>query len=294
MIVDVHTHTPTHRDAVPEDERRAFEGWLADRAIVTTRSWDEYREAFIEVDVSIVFNLAVADPLADTGLPTDPTTINESTAAFVADDPDRRIGFLSVNPNDSSALDEIDRCRHELGLVGIKLGPNYQRFDPLSQRAHAVYELAARLGMPIMFHQGASPVRAAPLHYAHPLLMDEVAIRHPELRVVMAHMGHPWQRDTIVVIRKHPNVFADVSAGHFRPWSFYEAMLLATEWGVLGKLLLGSDYPVATPAETIAGLRNVNAIATRAGLPEVPLDKVEEIVNRDALSLLGLTNPASQ
>ena len=219
--------------------------------------------------------------------------INESTAEFVASDPVRRIGFLSVNPDDPGALDEIERCRHDLGLAGIKLGPNYQRFDPLSAQAHAVYELSARLGMPIMFHQGTSPVRDAPLRYAHPLLMDEIAIRHPELRVVMAHMGHPWQRETIVVIRKHPNVFADVSAGFFRPWSFYEAMLVATEWGVLGKLLLGSDYPVATPTETIAGLRNINVIARKAGLPEVPADAIEEIIARDALSLLGLAKPAA-
>jgi predicted TIM-barrel fold metal-dependent hydrolase len=291
VIVDVHTHTPTHRDAVPAGELRVYDRWLPDRSIVTTRSWEEYAEAFEEVDISIVFNIAVPDPLAATGLPTDPTRINESTAEFVADDPGRRIGFLSVNPDDPGAIDEIERCQTDLGLLGIKLGPNYQRFDPLSSRAHAVYEVAAHLGMPIMFHQGTSPVREAPLRYAHPLLMDEIAIRHPELRVVMAHMGHPWQRDTIVVIRKHPNVFADVSAGFFRPWSFYEAMLIASEWGVLGKLLLGSDYPVATPAQTIEGLRGVNAIARRAGLPEIPADEIEEIIHRDALALLGLPSP---
>ena len=61
-------------------------------------------------------------------------------------------------------------------------------------------------------------MREAPLRYAHPLLMDEIAIRFPELRVVMAHMGHPWQRETIVTIRKHPHVYADVSALFYRPW----------------------------------------------------------------------------
>ena len=88
--------------------------------------------------------------------------------------------------------------------------------------------------------------------------MDEIAIAFPELRIVMAHLGHPWQIDTIAVIRKHPHVYADVSAGFYRPWSFYSAMRLATEWNVLPKLLLGSDFPVATAAETIAGLRAVN------------------------------------
>ena len=46
-----------------------------------------------------------------------------------------------------------------------------------------------------------------------PLVMDEIAIAFPELRIVMAHLGHPWQADTIAVIRKHPHVYADVSRG---------------------------------------------------------------------------------
>jgi hypothetical protein len=122
--------------------------------------------------------------------------------------------------------------------------------------------------------------------------MDEIAIRFPELRVVMAHLGHPWQVDTIAVIRKHPNVYADVSAGFYRPWSFYNALRLATEWGVLQKLLFGTDYPVATAAETIAGLRAVNNFTAGTQLPHVPLDATEAIIRRDALALLGLDRPA--
>jgi predicted TIM-barrel fold metal-dependent hydrolase len=121
--------------------------------------------------------------------------------------------------------------------------------------------------------------------------MDEVAIRFPELRIVMAHLGHPWQADTVTVIRKHPHVYADVSANFYRPWSFYSAMRIATEWNVLDKLLLGSDYPIATPAETIAGLRALNEIPRRSGLPEIPEAAIEAIITRDSLALLGLDRP---
>ena len=82
--------------------------------------------------------------------------------------------------------------------------------------------------------------------------MDEIAIRFPELRVVMAHLGHPWQRETIATIRKHPHVYADVSALFYRPWSFYEAR--ACDRGALEKFF-GSDFPIATPAETAGGPR---------------------------------------
>jgi hypothetical protein len=214
-------------------------------------------------------------------------------AEFVAAAPTRRLGFLSVHPEVPGAEAELERARTELGLVGIKLGPNYQVFDPLGPAAFRVYELAERHGLPILFHQGASPVREAPLRFAHPLLMDEIAIAFPQLRVVMAHLGHPWQRETIVTIRKHPHVYADVSALFYRPWSFYEGLRLAHEWGALDKLLFGSDFPIATPAETAAGLRAVNAPIAGTALPPVPLDAIEHLIERDPLPLLGLTRPRS-
>jgi predicted TIM-barrel fold metal-dependent hydrolase len=105
----------------------------------------------------------------------------------------------------------------------------------------------------------------------------------------MAHMGHPWQADTIAVIRKHPHVYTDVSALFYRPWSLYSCLRLATEWNVLDKLLLGSDYPVATPRETIDGTLAVNAILEGTTLPRVPEDRLGKIVERDTLALLGLS-----
>jgi hypothetical protein len=104
----------------------------------------------------------------------------------------------------------------------------------------------------------------------------------------MAHLGHPWQADTFMVIRKHPHVFADISSQYFRPWSQYNALRLATEWGVLDKLLFGTDYPVSTPAETIAGLLEVNRVVAGTGLPQVPGEALRAIIERDAVSLLGL------
>ena len=56
----------------------------------------------------------------------------------------------------------------------------------------------------------------APIRYAHPLLMDEVAMRYPDLKIIMAHLGHPWTVDTAVVVRKHPNVYADISGLFYR------------------------------------------------------------------------------
>ena len=284
-MIDVHTHVPTHRDEVPPEEAIVNSAWRPDRPVAATTTWAEYEEAFADVEVSVAFTIARDRSRVD-------RAVNDGVAEFVAAAPNRRIGFLSIHPEVEGAEDELERARTELGLRGIKLGPNYQGFDPLGAAALRVYELAERHGLPILFHQGASPVRDAPLRYAHPLLMDEIAIRFPELRVVMAHMGHPWQRETIVTIRKHPHVYADVSALFYRPWSFYEGLRLATEWGALDKLLFGSDFPIATPAETAAGLRAVNDPIEGTRLPPVPLDAIEALIERDPLPLLGLERPS--
>ena len=283
-MIDIHSHVPTHRDVVPPDELVVNDKWRPDRAVAATTTWADYEEAFAGVEVSVSFTIARDRTRVDSAL-------NDAVATFVAAAPKRRIGFLSIHPELDGALDELERARTDLGLKGIKLGPNYQVFDPLGDAALRVYEQAERHGLPVLFHQGASPVREAPLRYAHPLLMDEIAIRFPELRVVMAHLGHPWQRETIVTIRKHPHVYADVSALFYRPWSFYEGLRLATEWGALDKLLFGSDFPIATPGETASGLRRVNDPIEGTSLPPVPLDKIEELIERDPLPLLGLERP---
>ena len=295
MIVDVHSHTPQYRHAVPADRVVVNTAWRPDRPVVATVSWDDYLAHQAPAAVSLVFNVAwypASAPQAY-GPAAEPAdwyqgNVNDATATFVRAHPERLIGFMALHPHDPHCLDELERCRTDLGLRGIKLGANYQNFDPLEARALAIYERAQREGLPILFHQGTSPVRDAPIRLAHPLLMDEIAMRYPDLKIIMAHMGHPWQADTCVVIRKHPNVYADISANFYRPYAFWEQLVRATEWNVLHKLLLGSDYPVTTIQETIDGLRGVNRVVAGTSLPRVPEDAIEALIERDALQLLGL------
>jgi len=220
--------------------------------------------------------------------PGDWQDVNLATSEFVRAHPDKLVGFMSVHPNGVDVLEEIERCRTDLGLKGIKLGANYQIFDPLEARALAIYAEAERHGLPILFHIGTSPVRMAPIRYAHPLVVDEIAQRYPDLKIIMAHMGHPWTADTVVVTRKHPNVFTDISGLFYRPFTQWEALVRATEWNILDKVLLASDFPITTIAETIEGLRRVNDIVEGTKLPRVPENRIEDIINRNSLALLGL------
>ena len=292
MIVDVHTHTPRHRTThPPARERREDALWRPDGARSTAHTWDDHLVAMAPVERAIVFNIAVdpAAPVQDDGaLIYRVPDVNDDTAAFVRAHPDKFIGFMSVHPRDPEVLDEIERASQDLGLRGIKLGPNYQSFDPLGEEAFRVFRRAEELGLPVLLHQGTSPVQFADLDYAHPRHIDRVAMAFPNLRMILAHLGHPWQLDCIVVIRKHPHVYADISANFYRPWSYYNALRHATEWGVLHKLLFGSDYPIATPQETMDALWRVNDPIAGTSLPPVPEDELRQILERDSLALLGL------
>ena len=289
MIIDVHTHLPTHQTAVPEDEQVVDRVMRPDRAVTLTNSGDDYLRDMGPVDRAFVFGIARAPGAPQTfGGMLPSKEANDAAASVAALCPDRIIGFMSVHPEEPGVVEEMERCVHDLGLRGIKLGANYQNFEPMGPPARRVYEAAIRLGLPIVFHQGTSPFPNAPLRYAHPLVSDDIAIAYPELRMVLAHMGHPWHTDTLMVIRKHPNVYADVSGLLYRPWSTYNALRLAYEWDVTHKLLFASDWPVTTPSETMDYLRGFNGFARKHHLPEVDGEKLEAVIQRDSLTLLGL------
>lgn len=281
MIIDCHTHIGRAGEhvggAILDDLLRTWGRPLWDVAL------EDHWQAVQEVDRAIV--LAFDAPRIGLVVP------NDYVAAYVAQHPEKLIGFASVDPNRPGAPYELERAVKTLGLRGLKIAPIYQHFDPLSAPAFALYEAAAALAVPLLWHQGATFVRDAPLIHARPILLDEVARRFPDLRMWIAHLGHPWCEETAAVIRKHPHLYADMSAIHFRPAQYYFAMLSAFEYGVAHKVFFGTDYPFATLEDSLRSLRNINAVIANTGFPRIPEEVVEGIIHRDCLSLLGLSEP---
>jgi predicted TIM-barrel fold metal-dependent hydrolase len=164
----------------------------------------------------------------------------------------------------------------------------YAGFDPRDERCAPVYRFCQDRALPILFHTGTTFIRAAPLGFTRPWLFDEVAITYPELRMILAHVGHPFGEECLVVIRKHPHVYADISALYYRPWQFYTMLIAAQEYNVTHKLLFGTDYPFAGGPDSIEGLRRANDIIGESGLPRVTEAVISDILHRDSLSLLGI------
>ena len=127
-----------------------------------------------------------------------------------------------------------------------------------------------------------------PMKWANPLLFDEVGMRFPELKIILAHMGLTWFTDALGVTRKHRNVYADVTGVSLRPGWAYQALAAFYESNLLGKLLFGGDFPVMTVEDTIGALRNINVVVPGTGMPQIPADEVEAIIHRDTLRILEL------
>jgi len=211
---------------------------------------------------------------------------------FVADycqrDPGKLIGFAGIDPTERTAVAEVKIAQQDLRLRGITMSPANQDFHPTDSRAMNVYAEAERLGMPILFHPVGQFAEASKLEFARPYLLDEVARVFPKLRLVIAQIGQPWIDETIVMLGKHANVFADVSGLLSRPWQAYNALVSANQYGVIEKLLFGSDFPYTNATECIEALYSLNQIAQGTNLPVVPREALRGIVERDAITLLGL------
>ena len=199
----------------------------------------------------------------------------ELIAKFVSEHSDRFIGWCSVDPNDPDCVNQLDYYVNHLGFRGLKCSPIYQNWDPQDPKHLPLFKKAESLGIPVNIHQGTSFVRPGPLKYANPVQLEDIAIACPDLRIVIAHMGHPWETECVVLIRKHPNLYANVSALHYRPLRHYQAFMTAIEYGVEHKLIIGSDFPSATFPQVIAGQRKVNDIVEGTKFPRVS----EEVIN---------------
>ncbi len=279
MLIDYHTHFIERAHFGPEftrewDARGGTGAWPE----ISAEQFEKATEGFDKV---IVFGIT-AHAL---GI----RTPHEHVAGLVARNPRKYIGFMALDPSRPDAIEEMERGRRDFRLRGIKIYPVMSLFNPADPQYRAFFQRAVELRLPVLAHMGTSPATRGPLKYSLPLLIDDLAIALPDLRIIMAHLGHPWQRDAAMVIRKHANVYADISGLWHRPWQGYEALVVCIEWGVTHKLLFGSDYPLWEPAAAVRGLRNLNSQVSGTPLPQIPESLIEEILHRDVLAELGIS-----
>jgi len=224
------------------------------------------------VDKAIVFPLRYADSV---GIESD----DETCARAVTMYPDKFVGFAYCDPRRSDYMDLLVHAIEDLGLKGVKFGPIYNRVALSDPRLTPVYEYLLKHNLPITLHMGVTYIHDCPIELGRPIYVDNLAMRYPDLKIIMAHMCHPWYEECIVTVRHSPNVYAEISSIFYRRWQFYNTLLCAEEYSVTDKIFWGTDFPYSRVKESIEGLINVNEVAEVTGMPKVSRESIELIMH---------------
>ena len=279
--IDVHTHAEISRDGHPSLDPELI-GASADHFKAhghrqptideTARYYRERRMA------AVVFTV---DAEHATG---HPRISNEEVAEDCAAHPDVLLPFASVDPFKGRAgVREARRLVAEHGVRGFKFHPSLQGFAPDDRMAYPLYQAIEELGVPALFHTGQTGIGAGVrggggirLRYADPMLVDDVAVDFPDLRIILAHPSFPWQDEALAVATHKPHVHIDLSG--WSPKYFPPQLVRYANSLLQDKVLFGSDYPLITPDRWLADF---------AALDIKPAVR-PKILKENAARLLGL------
>lgn len=173
-------------------------------------------------------------------------SINDFISGCVKKYPDKFIGFAAMHPDFDDISSELDRAV-SLGLVGIKLHPDFQRFNTDSVRAMKLYEEAAKRKLPVLIHMG--DIRT---DFSKPKRLVNVLERFPELDIIAAHFGgwSEWNSAAdILGGRGYGHLWTDCSSSLYAI-SPEHAKRLIDVYGA-DRVLFGTDYPMWTAEEEL-------------------------------------------
>ena len=228
--------------------------------------------------------------------------------------PDKFLGVFGAEPLDKNGVLNRERLREfkeaasNHKIKGLWFGPPYSHFFANDRRVYPFYEAAAENNIVVYFHHGGGigggggEAFRAPLKYARPILLDDVVIDFPDLRISIEHMAYPWTEELFAVMKHAPNVYTDVCELFSRPTILAWYLMMAKEYGVIDRIIWGSDYDIfwyddydfsgyvkKVKQETSWIKQDLNKILAKAGWPTLTQQEIEGILGNNARKLLKIT-----
>ncbi|MBI3092095.1 MAG: amidohydrolase [Candidatus Tectomicrobia bacterium] len=189
----------------------------------------------------------------------------------------RFLPCANINPHlehDLGGL--VRRYIAEHGLRAIKLAPTYQHFYPNDSRLYPLYAVAEECGLPVHIHTGTSIFRQAKIKYGYPLLLDDIAVDFPRLKLVAVHSGRRfWYDEAFFLGEQHENVYLEIAGLPPKKLPEYFPKFKT----LTHKFIFGSDWPAMPSLE--------GNIAQVRALPIPPEDQ-DAILGGTAARLLGI------
>jgi len=259
VAVDVHVHIevgPGGDDHLSPELRKAASRYFRDQGDLPTL--DEVAEYYRQRRMkAVVFGV---DSALTTGQPRIP---NSHVVEGARRHSDVLIPFASIDPRrGAEAVAEAEDLLSAGEVKGFKFHPNIQRFDPNDRIAYPLYELIQAAGAIALFHTGHSGIGAGlpggggiRLRHSNPMLIDDVAVDFPDMKIIMAHPSFPWQDEAISVALHKPQVSIDLSG--WSPRRFPPQLVSYMTGPLRRQVLFGSDYPLITPDRWIDEFRRL-------------------------------------
>jgi predicted TIM-barrel fold metal-dependent hydrolase len=193
----------------------------------------------VGVDRAVLINYVAPEVIGFTA------EVNRWVTEYVKADPKRLISCGGLHPRQAPDIQrEIDEILR-LGIRMIKIHPPHQLLFPNDylngvKELEVTYRAAEANGIPVMFHTGTSIFAGARNRYGDPMYLDDVAVDFPKMKILLAHGGRPlWMHTAFFLLRRHPNVYLDVSS--IPPKTLLKYFPRLEE--IAHKTLFGTDWP---------------------------------------------------
>jgi uncharacterized protein len=173
----------------------------------------------------------------------------EQLATIQKDHPGRFVISVGIDPRlGYEAAKHVRIAVREYGIKCIRIIPMFSGIAIDDKLAYPLYTAACDEGAVVSINVGVpGPMKPAKLQRT--ILIDEVALAFPELKIVMSHLGDPWISETVAMLIKHPNVYA-MTAGWAPKYLPADIVTFAQKRNPR-KLMWASDYPILTFDRTI-------------------------------------------
>jgi predicted TIM-barrel fold metal-dependent hydrolase len=254
VAIDVHVHAERSCCHAPDPIQVEFEEAAtryfkaaAERPSIA-ETVDYYRAR------RIAFVMFTVDSEAGTGIR---RISNEEIAEAALANSDIMVAFASIDPHKGKAgALEARRLIEEHGVRGFKFHPPMQNCHPHDPVCWPIYEVIAEYGLPAIFHTGHSGMGTGMrggggirLKYGQPILVDDVAVDFPDMKIILAHPSWPWTDEALSMALHKPNVFIDLSG--WSPKYFPPQIVRYANGQLSSKFLFGSDFPLIRPDQWI-------------------------------------------
>jgi predicted TIM-barrel fold metal-dependent hydrolase len=258
-IIDVHSHCYSEK----EWRDNAMPNPITGKPLTAKSAEDHHRETLAAMKK---FNIVKAFVSQD-GFATAPL--------WKQQDPDRILAGYGIDDPGNFRPDVLRReiAAGRVDLIG-EVDPQYWGYAPNDPRLDEIFAIAEENDIPVGFHIHPGPQGAVYKGFPgmrqtnnSPVLLEEVILKHPKLRLYVMHSGWPRVDEMINMLYAYPQLYVDIAVVNWtRPrGDFHYFLKRLVDAGFGDRLMYGSDQMVWTDAigPSIDAIQSANFLTTK-------------------------------